>query len=442
MSHRRARASTLLAAMSLLSYRNNETLSKHMRQLVQLRWLAVLGQLFTILVTHFSLGVELPLAKMCGVLAALAGYNLIYEVRLRLGSELYAGELFVGLLVDMVCLTAQLYLSGGASNPFAFLYVLQVGLAAVLMVAPLAWTLLGVAVLCFLWLAEVGHPIAALPLDYHLGLNSVYLQGMFICVVLTAALLVIFVNRITRTHREHDARLAELRQRAAEEEHILRMGLLASGAAHELGTPLATIDVILGDWRHMPAFREAPELGEDIAEMQAQVKRCKAIVSAILMSAGETRGEVSAETTVCEFFDELVQEWRDTRNSRELRFDNQFGGDIDIASDSVLKQTVCNLLDNALEASPQWIHLSVQRDVDTLVVAVRDRGPGFADKVYRHLGQPYQSTKGRPGSGLGLFLVFNVARMLGGAVAARNLDEGGAEVVLRLPLDALVLKEE
>ncbi|WP_288362323.1 ATP-binding protein [uncultured Spongiibacter sp.] len=442
MSHPRARAGALLAAMSLLSYRNNETLSKHMRQLVQLRWLAVLGQLFTILVTHFSLGVDLPLAKMCGVLAGLAAYNLVYEISLRLGRELYAGELFVGLLVDMFTLTAQLYLSGGVSNPFAFLYVLQVGLAAVLMVAPLAWTLAGVAALCFLWLAEVGHPLAGLPLDYHLGVDSVYVQGMFICVVLTAALLVIFVNRITRTHREHDARLADLRQRAAEEEHILRMGLLASGAAHELGTPLATIDVILGDWRHMPVFRDSVDLGDDIGEMQTQVKRCKEIVSGILMSAGETRGEVSVETTVCEFFDELVDEWRSTRNSRELRFDNQFGEDVDIASDSVLKQTVCNLLDNALEASPQWIALTVQRDADTLIIAVRDHGPGFAAEVYQRLGQPYQSTKGRPGSGLGLFLVFNVARMLGGVFAARNLDEGGAEVMLRLPLDALVLKED
>ena len=80
------------------------------------RWLAVLGQLFTILVTHFSLGVDLPLAKMCGVLAGLAAYNLVYEISLRLGRELYAGELFVGLLVDMFTLTAQLYLSGGVSN--------------------------------------------------------------------------------------------------------------------------------------------------------------------------------------------------------------------------------------------------------------------------------------------------------------------------------------
>jgi len=76
-----------------------------------------------------------------------------------------------------------------------------------------------------------------------------------------------------------------------------------------------------------------------------------------------------------------------------------------------------------------------------LLIRVIDRGPGFAKDIFNRLGQPYQSTKGRPGSGLGLFLVFNVARILGGQVKARNRSEGGAEINLRLPIEALHLKE-
>ncbi len=419
---------------------DTDTLGKHMRQLVQLRWMAVLGQLLTILVTHYGFGVELPMQTMFSILAGLIAFNAFNELSLRLNRRVRTAELFMGLLVDMGMLTAQLYLSGGATNPFVFLYLLQVGLAAVLLAQTYAWVLLGVATMCFLWLAEAGRPID-LPQDYHLGIRSYYLEGMLICLVLNAALLVVFINRINRTHREHDARLAELRQRAAEEEHILRMGLLASGAAHELGTPLATIAVILGDWRRMPTLSADPDLTEEITEMQTQVKRCKTIVSGILMSAGETRGESSGETSVCEFFDELLSEWKNTRKVQEFSFDNQFGEDIDIASDTVLKQTICNLLDNALEASPEWIALYVSRQEDTLVIRVIDRGPGFAKEVFDRLGQPYQSTKGRPGSGLGLFLVFNVARILGGQVRARNRRGGGAEISLRLPLDAIQLKE-
>ena len=241
--------------------------------------------------------------------------------------------------------------------------------------------------------------------------------------------------------RACDARLAELRQRAAEEEHILRMGLLASGAAHELGTPLATIAVILGDWRHMPALQADKGLEEEITEMQTQVQRCKTIVSGILMSAGETRGESSGETSVWEFFDDLSSEWASTRKVGEFSFENHFGEDVDIASDTVLKQTICNLLDNALDASPEWVGLEVYRQNDMLHIRVIDRGPGFSKEIFDRLGQPYQSTKGRPGSGLGLFLVFNVTRILGGRVKARNRTEGGAEINIHLPIDALHLKE-
>jgi two-component system sensor histidine kinase RegB len=420
---------------------DNETLSKQIRELVQLRWMAVLGQLLTILVTHYGFGVDLPLQLMLTVLAGLIAFNALTALALRLHHQVKAVEIFVGLLVDMGTLTAQLYLSGGVTNPFVFLYLLQVGLAAVLMAAPYAWTLLGTAILCFLWLAEAAIPLD-LPQDYHLGISSYYVVGMLICLVLNAALLVVFINRINRTHREHDAHLAELRQRAAEEEHILRMGLLASGAAHELGTPLATISVLLGDWCRMPTITSDPTVGEDIHEMQVQVQRCKTIVSGILMSAGETRGESSRETTLHEFFKELIDEWRYTRRTGVLHFQNHIEVDMDIASDTVFKQTICNLLDNALEASPDWINLDISQQGETLVIQVTDHGPGFAQQVFDRLGQPYQSTKGRPGSGLGLFLVFNVARVLGGHVLAHNRPEGGAEISLSLPLDVLLLKED
>ena len=101
------------------------------------------------------------------------------------------------------------------------------------------------------------------------------------------------------------------------------------------------------------------------------------------------------------------------------------------------------LLDNAAEASPEWVGLEVERGhEDTLTITVRDKDPGFAPGMLATLGQPYHSTKGRPGSGLGLFLVVNVARKLGGTVAASNNPEGGAVVSLALPLDSLTLEEE
>lgn len=413
----------------------------NMQQLIQLRWLAVVGQVATIAVVHYGFGIRLPLDQMLAVLAFLAAFNAASQLRWRIHRDVSNGELFVALLVDVAMLTAQLYLSGGAANPFVFLYLLQVILGAVLLEAWSTWTIVGITSVCFAGLAIFSGPLE-LPIDHGNGLLSPYILGMLICFGLNAALLVIFISRISRNLRARDARLAALRERAAEEEHIVRMGLLASGAAHDLGTPLATLSVILGDWRRMPAFTANPELLQEIGEMQAQLQRCKTILSGILLSAGEARGESSLETTVSTFLDDLAEEWRSTRPVLAFEYENRFGHDLPMVSDSALKQTICNVLDNALQASPDWVRLEAIHDDDTLRLTVTDAGPGFAPGMLADFGKPYLSTKGRPEGGLGLFLVVNVIRTLGGKVSARNRPEGGAEVTLTLPLAAIILEEE
>ena len=415
---------------------------KNLLQLIELRWLAVAGQLLTILVVHFALGITLPLAEMLTLLGAVALFNGACWLRSRFASNVAYGELFVGLLVDVGVLSGQLFYSGGVTNPFIFVYLLQVAVGSVLLRPRHIWTIVALTSLCF---AALTHWYRPLPLPGFAGaaLSAPYVGGLLICFLLNAALLVIFIVRIGRNLRQRDERLAALRQRAAEEEHIVRMGLLASGAAHELGTPLATLSVILGDWSRMAPFAAEPELREEIEEMQRQLQRCKAIVSGILLSAGEARGEAPVQTTLFAFLDELVAHWRATRNAAGLHYERAGLPDLPMISDFALRQMLDNVLDNALEAAPQAAPSLVARcEDDELVLRVCDEGPGFAPAMLERFGKPYQSSKGRPGGGLGLFLAVNVARSLGGRIAARNRVEGGAEVEIRLPLAALAPAEE
>jgi two-component system sensor histidine kinase RegB len=414
---------------------------KNMLQLIELRWIAVIGQVTTIAAAILVFDVRLPLVQMLEVLACLIAFNVASHLRWHEHRPVTNNELFLALLVDVASLTMQLYLSGGTTNPFAFLYLLQVILSAVLLEAWSTWTIVAITLACLAGLSVFARPLP-LPFDHARGISSLYVQGMLICFVLNAALLVVFISRITNTLRGKAAQLADLRQRAAEEEHIVRMGLLASGAAHELGTPLATLSVILGDWKRMREFKANPDLIEEISEMQTQLKRCKSIVSGILLSAGEARGESAVRTTIRTFMDGLVEEWRKTRQVAEFVYVNRIGQDMPVAFDSALKQMIDNVLDNALEASPDWVGLEASLAAGTLLLAVTDRGPGFAPAMLAQFGKPYQSSKGRPGGGLGLFLVVNVARTLGGTVSASNRPGGGAEVRLTLPLKAIALEEK
>lgn len=413
---------------------------KNMLYLIRLRWIAVLGQITTIAVVSLGLGLPLPLPQMLTVLALLIAFNIGSYLRWQENPIVTNNEMLLALLVDVATLTAQLHFSGGTTNPFAFLYLLQVILSAVLLDAWATWTIVGITSCCLGGLALFSLPLPLL-LERQADFARLYVVGMLICFLLNAGLLVILIKRITGNLREGDAHLAHLRQRAAEEEHIVRMGLLASGAAHELGTPMATMSVLLGDWLRMKEFASNPILKEEIHEMQTQLQRCKAIVTGILLSAGETRGESSAKTTLRAFLDGLLDEWRGNRPVVAFEYEDRIPGDIPVVFESALKQTIFNLLDNALEASPHWVRLEASVRDDVLLLAVSDRGPGFAPAMLADFGKPYQSSKGRPGSGLGLFLVVNVARTLGGSVEARNTTQG-ALVELRLPLSAIALESQ
>jgi len=298
-----------------------------------------------------------------------------------------------------------------------------------------SWMIVGAASLALFAVA-----ISPVPLDLPTGVNDpfrLYLAGSLICFALIAVLLVLLITRIARNLREGDAERAAIRQRAAEEDHIVRMGLLATGAAHELGTPLSSLSVILGDWQRMPRIAGDRDLAQDVADMQAEVARCKTIVSGILLSAGEARGIASEFTTVRRFLDAVVAEWRASRLTGMLDYADGFGPDMPIVADPALRQVLSNVIDNAAEVSPDWIGIAASRDRDDLVIEISDRGPGFAPEMLAGFGQPYRSSKGKPGGGLGLFLLVNVLRKLGGAASAENRPGGGALVRIRLPLDAI-----
>jgi two-component system sensor histidine kinase RegB len=440
---------TQRAARSLSASSGETVGQQNMLQLIQLRWIAVSGQVLTIGYVQWVFKIELPLLPMAAVLCFLVGLNLFSLYRPRKLGDVRNGALLLALLLDVAALTALLYLSGGATNPFVFLYLLQVTIGAVLLEAWSTWTMVVVTGLCFVLLMRFYVPLN-LPANAD-ELFHLHIIGMLICFVLDVGLLVVFMTRINRILRGRDARLADMRQRAAEEDHIVRMGLLASGAAHELGTPLATLSVILGDWRRMPVFRDDAELLQEIGDMQAEVQRCKTIVTGILMAAGEARGESPVVMTVAGFLDELVEEWRGTRPVIAFEYDYENDRDtthdayenFPIVSDSALKQVIHTVLDNALESSPQWVGLSAWCSEGTLSLSVRDRGRGFAPEMLTQIGKPYQSSKGRPGGGLGLFLVVNVVRKLGGSVTAENaFIGGGAVVTLNLPLEALSIERK
>ena len=409
----------------------DEAAAENMRQLIQLRWIAVAGQVVAILAAHFALGVRLPLIPMLAVAAALSLANLLFMLSLR-RFRAVPGEFLLALLLDMAALTAQLYLSGGATNPFISLYLLQVVLGAILLPPAMVLPLGASCCLAFAFLT-LRHLPLRLPARLWDREADLMLIGQWISFVMVAALLVLFITRISRNLRARDAYVAELAQHAAEEDGIVRMGLFASGAAHELGTPLSSLSVLVADWQRDARLSAHPELREELGEAQAEIQRCKQIVSNILHSAGEARGEAMGSIAVAALLEDIAADWRAAHGAVDFAYDGAGLGQARVAAEPALRQAIWNLLENAAEASSPEVTLSGLQADGQVSIMVADRGPGFTDEQLRSIGKLYQSSKG-PGHGLGLFLAVNVVRRLGGRLAVRNREGGGAVVELSLPL--------
>lgn len=409
--------------------------AENMAQLVALRWIAVTGQVATILFVRLAMGVPLPVLPMLAVCAIAAAINLQTRRQVARGAAFGEVNLLLALMFDVATFSVLLVFSGGASNPFVWLYLLQVVLGAVLLKPWSAWALVATVASAFALLSAAREPLR-FPRALAPHARDLLLTGDWLCFALVAVLVVTFVTRITHNLQAHERHVADLRQQAAEEDGIVRMGLLASGAAHELGSPLASVSVILGDWKRMPRLAHDPELMAEIATMEAEVGRCKAIVTTVLAAAGEPRGQAPAPVEASRFLAELASDWRGAHPATPLAVEDRLAAALPIVADPALRQAVTSILDNAAEASPSWVGLEMWRAGDDLLIRVRDRGAGFPPALIASIGRPLRSAKGE-GRGVGLFLAANVARKLGGTLRAENGSGGGAVLTLSLPLAML-----
>ena len=412
---------------------------RNLAVLVRLRWIAIVGQIAAILVSHLALGVTLPMAEMAPVIGFLLALNLFSSWRLRVGRPVSDLTVMTELLLDVIALTMLLYLSGGASNPFVSLFILQVILAIVLLPARNALVILAATLAAHYWLLGNGLPLI-LPGSQHAGHAAVHdgpdffdlhLQGMFLSFALAACLLAWFVIRIRENLRDRDRQIAALQRQMLEEDHLVRLGLLSTGAAHELGTPLTTLAVTLDDWRSL-SVPEGIERDKQLDRMLTELGRCRRIVSDMLLSSGQERLEEIRPIGLAAFLTEVFANWQ--CEGGDLQVNQAPLPAITLLDDPVLEQVLRQVLDNAQEAGARRVVVSAKTDTrDWLVLSLTDDGPGFPPEVLQRPGQPDHEAQSANRRGLGLFLVVNAMRRLQGTLAIDNPDGGGAAVTLAFP---------
>jgi two-component system sensor histidine kinase RegB len=400
--------------------------------LTRLRWLAVVGQIAATAVAVVFLQLTLPVVEMAAVIALTAVTNAVVVMKMRLGHAPSRWLVQLLLLLDVGSLTTLLYLTGGATNPFAVLYMVHVAMAVMVLGSAWTWVVVAMAAVCyaalFAWYLPLPEAARAIP-------PWVTALGHWFALALVAVLIAVFIGRVEASlrHREHE--LADMRERATKSEQLAALTTLAAGAAHELNTPLGTIALVAKELE-VAADRgtDAVAIREDAQLIRREVDRCREIINRLRFDIGEdVSGRKAIQVTA------MVKHLRsDLRAEESERLRVLIGSDVDTLPPPAraLEQALLVLLRNAFDASPAGatVTLSIQRREGRLRIEVEDRGTGMSDELLRHAGEPFYTTK-EPGKGmgLGLFLVRLVAERCGAEFSINSKLGEGTRCVLELP---------
>ncbi len=417
-----------------------QTGHSHLRRLVMLRSIAVAAQCATLALAYRFLAMELQWLPMLAAIATLAGLNLLTWLRLRNNSPVSNAELFAQLCADVLELSILLYYGGGSTNPFISLFLLPLVIAAATLPHGYTWAMTGFTTGCYTLLMKFYVP---LPIPHEMagdmsdmegmsGMNmgdmphdsifNLHVIGMWLGFVISAVVVAYFVVKMAHTVRERDQTLAQAREETLRNERIVALGIQAASAAHEMGTPLSTLAVVIGELKRDQAV--LPEWRDNLAILDDQVRACKRILNKLLANAQDTK--TPSIQPLEQFLAATLDEWQLLRPTVHCHYQASGAQPMpQINIDPALRAALLNLLNNAADASPESIHLEAHWDADAFTLKIHDHGAGLTPETAARAGSAFFSTK-KEGKGLGLLLANATVERMGGKVRLFNREEGGA----------------
>ena len=411
-----------------------------LKRLVALRVVALLAQCAMLALARYFLEYTLSWLPMLLCIAALATFNLFSWLRLRTGAPVSNIELFSQLLADVTALSVLLYYAGGSTNPFVSLYLLPLVIAAATLPQRYTWAMAILTIACYTLLMKYYQPLpeihatsgegdmaavmSGLGHDHRHMMESMpqeaafnmHVIGMWLGFVISAVVVAYFVVRMAHAVRERDEKLARAREETLRNERIVALGMQAASAAHEMGTPLGTMAIIVHE-----LIKEYGETDADLCKkmkiLREQVSRCKQALSVLSASAGEVRAESGHPMPVSAYLDEVISNWRQQRPEGVLAVNKQgFEPSPWILAELTLTHALVNILNNSADVSPHFIELRARWTKDRLILEIVDDGPGIAPNVSEQLGKEPVSSK-ENGLGVGLFLAFTTIERMGGTIS-------------------------
>lgn len=414
---------------------------RHVRvdTLVGLRWFAVVGQLAAVLVVRFGLDFSLPFWECVAVIALYAWVNVVLRLQFRMKPRIEPGLAGWLLAFDIVELTVLIFLTGGLQNPFSFLLLGPVMIAATVLPPHMTLRIGGFAVLCATLLVFVHMPLPWAS-DDPLQLPPLYMLGIWITILLAIAFIGAYAWQIAEEARLLADALAATEIVLEREQHLSQLDGLAAAAAHELGTPLATISVVVKELeRELPP--DSPH-ADDVRLLREQAQRCRDILGKITQLPAS--GTPFDRLPISSLLDSVIAPHRHMDIAIDLvlpaeREDEPVG-----PRNPAILYGLGNLVENAVDFAHERVEVVARWTERDVAVTISDDGPGFSPDILNRIGEPYVTTRGRDrrgpegessGLGLGFFIAKTLLERSGATVAFLNRmpPERGAVVRVRWP---------
>ncbi|MFA7553990.1 MAG: ATP-binding protein [Spongiibacteraceae bacterium] len=375
------------------------------------------------------------------ILTVLALVNAATYWRLRQSWPVTDLEYFCQLLLGVIIITILLYNSGGATNPLVSYYLVPITISAAVLPWRFTWVIAGLSLIAYSVMLFSYRPLIGVDdmSDHGHGNSAISLHiiGMWFTFALSTSLITYFVVKMAAALRQQEAERVAEREDKLLNEQILAVATLAAGTAHELGTPLATMMVLIGELEQDQ--QDQPQLVSDLALLKNQVISCKKILQGLVSTAEAHSHGQQSMVALDDFMQQILNRWQILRPEAQLQFEaNTDSRQAKLMIDPTLEQAICNLLNNAADASPEKIDVSLSCDHNTATINIRDHGEGIPEHMSQQMGQPFITTKGK-GLGLGLFLTHATINRYNGKIELFNHPEGGTIATVQLPLNTNTL---
>ncbi len=412
--------------------------------LIWLRWLAIAGQSAAVLIVAFMFEFPVPVLWCFALIVLSAGLNLYLSFRFPSTHRLSPLSALGILTFDALQLGGLLFMTGGLTNPFSLLMTVPVVISATSL--PLRLTLLiGFLVVAMATLLAVFH----LPLPWfpgtQLSMPAIYIAGMWMAIVSALTFTGIYAYRVAEEARLLETALSATELVLQREQHLSALDGLAAAAAHELGTPLATISVVAREMER--ALGDDPRFREDVTLLRSQSERCREILKRLtsLSSEGE---EHMARLPVTSLIEEVIAPHRDFGVELRLEPGKCEGAEPVGRRNAGVIYGLGNLVENAVDFARGMVTVRWQWNEREVVIEVMDDGTGFSAEILDRIGEPYMTRRpagaARGGLGLGLFIAKTLLERSGAGISFGNAGAPGegAIVTVRWPRESFLAPVE